>query len=60
LRNEMVERAKAGDKILICGTPIVVPDVTQLYGNNAEVYREATGRAKGNFNVSHTIRWIWW
>jgi DNA replication licensing factor MCM6 len=47
LRNEMVERAKAGDKILICGTPIVVPDVTQLYGNNAEVYREASGRAKG-------------
>lgn len=32
LRGEIVERAKAGDKVLITGTPIVVPDVRQLFG----------------------------
>ncbi|KAK9349876.1 MCM2/3/5 family-domain-containing protein [Lipomyces doorenjongii] len=30
LRGEIVERAKAGDKIVITGTLIVIPDVTQL------------------------------
>lgn len=28
----MVERAKAGDKVIVIGTPIVVPDVSQLLG----------------------------
>ncbi len=32
MRNECVEKAKAGDRIIITGTPIVVPDVAQLIG----------------------------
>ncbi len=32
LRNECVERAKAGDKIIMNGTPLVVPDISQLIG----------------------------
>ena len=49
LRNEMVERAKAGDKVLITGVPIVVPDVGQLFGVNAESRREIYGRGKDGF-----------
>lgn len=30
LRGEIVDRAKAGDKCLFTGTPIVIPDVSQL------------------------------
>ncbi|KAI8928036.1 MCM2/3/5 family-domain-containing protein [Entophlyctis helioformis] len=30
LRNEVVERAKAGDRVIVTGTAIVVPDVAQL------------------------------
>ncbi|KAK9323278.1 MCM2/3/5 family-domain-containing protein [Lipomyces orientalis] len=42
LRGEIVERAKAGDKIVITGTLIVIPDVTQLGlpGVKAEATRE--------------------
>lgn len=32
MRNECVEKAKAGDRVIITGTPIVVPDVAQLIG----------------------------
>ena len=32
LRNEIVERAKAGDKVIITGIPIVTPDIGQLIG----------------------------
>lgn len=32
LRHEVVERAKAGDKMLFSGTLIVIPDVSQLSG----------------------------
>ena len=33
MRTECVEKAKAGDRVVITGTPIVVPDVAQLIGN---------------------------
>ncbi|KAJ3172881.1 MCM DNA helicase complex subunit mcm6 [Geranomyces variabilis] len=50
LRNETVERAKAGDKVIITGTPIVVPDVTQLIGNRMEAQRaDNGGRSKDGF-----------
>jgi DNA replication licensing factor MCM6 len=46
VRNESVERAKAGDKIKITGTPIVVPDIAQLIGNKINYHRDSTqGRA---------------
>lgn len=32
VRNSNTERAKAGDKVTVTGTPIVVPDVAQLIG----------------------------
>ncbi|KIY73986.1 mis5 protein [Cylindrobasidium torrendii FP15055 ss-10] len=44
LRNEVVERAKAGDKCIFVGTFIVVPDVSQLGlpgGNKAQLQRES-------------------
>eukprot|EP00842_Homolaphlyctis_polyrhiza_P006142 jgi/Hompol1/6529/HPOL_003647-RA len=50
LRNECVERAKAGDRVIITGTPIVVPDVGQLIGNKVEARREATeGRPRDGY-----------
>ncbi|KNC96457.1 MCM DNA helicase complex subunit MCM6 [Spizellomyces punctatus DAOM BR117] len=50
LRNEAVERAKAGDKVIVTGTPIVVPDVTQLIGNRMEAQRsDSGGRSKDGF-----------
>lgn len=49
LRNELVERGKAGDKVLVTGLPIVVPDVGQLFGLNAESRREVYGRGRGKF-----------
>ncbi|OAJ42272.1 hypothetical protein BDEG_25744 [Batrachochytrium dendrobatidis JEL423] len=50
LRNEIVERAKAGDKIIITGMPIVVPDVSQLIGNRVESRRDNSGgRPKDGF-----------
>lgn len=54
LRNELVERAKAGDKCVFTGTFIVVPDVSQLGlpgGNKAELMREAN-RANGASGAS--------
>ncbi|KAJ3289056.1 MCM DNA helicase complex subunit mcm6 [Borealophlyctis nickersoniae] len=50
LRNEIVERAKAGDKVRVYGTPIVVPDVTQLIGNRPEMQRtDFGGRGRDGF-----------
>ncbi|KAJ1551383.1 MCM DNA helicase complex subunit mcm6, partial [Nowakowskiella sp. JEL0078] len=50
IRNEIVERAKAGDKILITGIPIVIPDVSVLIGAKIQMQREATGgRGKEGF-----------
>lgn len=48
VRNEQVERAKAGDKCTFIGTLIVVPDISQLAlpGNRLESQFE--GRSKGN------------
>ncbi|KDE08602.1 minichromosome maintenance protein 6 [Microbotryum lychnidis-dioicae p1A1 Lamole] len=61
LRAEVVERAKAGDKVIFTGTFIVVPDVAALGlpGVNAEMLREgsggrggATGTFGGNMGVT--------
>ncbi|KAJ3220356.1 MCM DNA helicase complex subunit mcm6 [Dinochytrium kinnereticum] len=43
LRNEMVDRVKAGDSIIVTGCPIVVPDVMQLIGSKAESMRDEPG-----------------
>lgn len=49
LRTEIVERAKAGDKVIFTGTFIVVPDVAALGlpGVNAEMMRENQGGRSG-------------
>ena len=54
VRNESVERAKAGDKIKISGSPIVLPDVSQLLDNNLNFQRDAGSKrgAEGNEGVS--------
>lgn len=46
VRNDMVERAKAGDKCTFTGTLIVVPDVAQLAlpGNRVDSSSDAPGR----------------
>lgn len=43
LRNEIVETAKAGDKVIITGMPVVVPDIGQLFGKSAEARRDDFG-----------------
>ncbi|KAJ3225759.1 MCM DNA helicase complex subunit mcm6 [Clydaea vesicula] len=48
-RNEIVDKAKAGDKVLVTGIPIVVPDVGQLFAVNAETRREIYGRGRDGF-----------
>jgi DNA replication licensing factor MCM6 len=40
---------KAGDKVVITGMPIVIPDVGQLFGVNAESRREIYGRGRDGF-----------
>ena len=49
LRAEIVEKAKAGDKVIFTGTFIVVPDVAALGlpGVNAEMLRENAGGRTG-------------
>jgi hypothetical protein len=49
LRAEIVERAKAGDKVIFTGTFIVVPDVAALGlpGVNAEMLKENAGGRSG-------------
>jgi DNA replication licensing factor MCM6 len=44
LRNETVERAKAGDRVNIFGSPLVVPDIAQLIGNKINFHRDASER----------------
>ena len=52
LRNEVVETAKAGDKVNITGMPIVVPDVGQLFGKTAEARRDDFGgRGRGRSDI---------
>lgn len=52
LRNDMVERAKAGDKAIFTGSLIVVPDVSQLNtpGVKASSQRAYNGRSKEGFS----------
>ncbi|KAJ3262196.1 MCM DNA helicase complex subunit mcm6 [Chytriomyces hyalinus] len=47
VRNEVVDKAKAGDSVIIFGTPIVVPDIGQLIGNRAEAARDASNARGG-------------
>lgn len=48
VRNETVEKTKPGDKIIVTGMPIVVPDVAQLIGNKVESARnDRMGRGRG-------------
>ncbi|KAJ3414676.1 MCM DNA helicase complex subunit mcm6 [Chytridiales sp. JEL 0842] len=47
LRNEMVERIKAGDKVIITGSPIVLPDVATLVGRKIEGTRDVGGGRGG-------------
>ncbi|CEP12622.1 hypothetical protein [Parasitella parasitica] len=48
VRNEMVERAKAGDKCIFTGTLIVVPDVSAFRtpGTSVETQRDTTVRSR--------------
>ncbi|KAI8368290.1 MCM2/3/5 family-domain-containing protein [Radiomyces spectabilis] len=48
VRNEMVERAKAGDKCVFTGTLIVVPDVAAFRtpGTSVEAQRDTTTRSR--------------
>lgn len=46
IRNDMVERAKAGDKIIVTGSVIVVPDVFQLGGDRVQGQRSLDGNKR--------------
>lgn len=48
VRNDMVERAKAGDKCSFTGCLIVIPDIAQLAlpGSRIESRSEAGGRSR--------------
>ena len=48
LRNELVERAKAGDRVLVVGCPIVIPDVSQLY-NDPTIHKDSSNRTREGF-----------
>lgn len=49
LRGEMVDRAKAGEKMVFTGTPIVVPDVSQLGvpGMKPQTSRDTSNAPRG-------------
>ena len=49
-RGDVVEVAKPGDRIIITGTPIVVPEVSKLFNavNRREVQRAQTGAQRAN------------
>ncbi|KAI8076810.1 MCM2/3/5 family-domain-containing protein [Halteromyces radiatus] len=48
VRGEMVERAKAGDKCIFTGTPIVIPDITAFRtpGTSVEAQRDTNTRSR--------------
>lgn len=48
VRNEMVERCKAGDKCNFIGCLIVVPDISQLGLPSNKLESHAEGRTRGN------------
>ena len=57
LRNELVETAKAGDKIVFTGTLLVVPDVLggSRIGENAVTGRSATSRGSNDMFSGVTV-----
>jgi DNA replication licensing factor MCM6 len=52
VRNEMVDRAKAGDKCMFTGTLIVVPDITQIMvaGEKVQTQKQAGVRSNAFYN----------
>lgn len=48
VRNDMVERAKAGDKCTFVGTLIVIPDIAQLRLPGSKLESNAEGRSRSN------------
>lgn len=52
LRNEMVEKAKAGDKVQFTGMLIAIPDVSQLNapGSKVEGFRGDGGRGGTHYS----------
>merc|ERR1719445_1873334 len=52
LRNEIVEHAKPGDKILFTGTLVVVPDISQYGRNPVFTRRRGHPRNDGNSGVT--------
>lgn len=48
VRNEQVERAKAGDKCTFIGTLIVVPDIAQLSLPGNRLENQSEGRSRNN------------
>ncbi|KAI9325175.1 MCM2/3/5 family-domain-containing protein [Obelidium mucronatum] len=54
VRNEVVEKAKAGDSVIIFGCPIVVPDIGQLIGSKAEAARDIAN-ARGGEGLSDGV-----
>ena len=60
LRNEAVETAKAGDKVIVTGVPIVVPDITQLFAKTAELKKQDIGgRGNGIFDCIDASGLLW-
>jgi DNA replication licensing factor MCM6 len=59
LRNEGVEKAKAGDKCLFTGNLIVIPDVYQMFSNNVEAVLEQPNeeQKKKTDNKSTNSNW---
>ncbi|GAA5895146.1 MCM DNA helicase complex subunit MCM6 [Sporobolomyces salmoneus] len=57
LRAEIVEKAKAGDKVIFTGTFIVVPDVAALGlpGVNAEMLKENAGGRSGSGSMGGNL-----
>lgn len=54
-RNDVVEVAKPGDRVIVVGCPIVVPEIVKLFNavNRREVQRQTTGAQRGADDASN-------
>eukprot|EP00039_Didymoeca_costata_P026696 m.16429 g.16429 ORF g.16429 m.16429 type:complete len:833 (-) comp5697_c0_seq1:163-2661(-) len=50
VRHELVEQAKAGDKALITGTLIVIPDVAKLSGSSGRLQMSTRGPQRNGYS----------
>jgi len=50
LRHEIVERAKAGDKVLVTGCLVVVPDIAQLSSSGGRTQMQTRGGQRGGYS----------